>query len=235
MARLLEATHLLAPAHTLSQTCVTGSNGQPLCVETTSGGSFFAFAGVFLIIDLFIVAVSIAATVFIIRKAGYSGWWVLVSFVPIVNFVFLLIFAFSTWPVLVEVQRLRALSYGSGSPGRGAPGGPYLPPVVPMPGPAAGPTPPSPGGPPPPVAAEPGVEAEHEPVAQTGETMAIPSFGEVMRAGGVPPVDAPSTVGEPVGEPVTSGVSPAGWFPAPEGPPGRLRYWDGANWTDQYH
>lgn len=34
----------------------------------------------------------------IIRKAGYSGWWVLLWFVPIVNLIALWVFAFSKWP-----------------------------------------------------------------------------------------------------------------------------------------
>ena len=34
----------------------------------------------------------------ILRKAGYSAWWVITTFIPIVNLVMLYIFAFSTWP-----------------------------------------------------------------------------------------------------------------------------------------
>jgi uncharacterized membrane protein YhaH (DUF805 family) len=35
----------------------------------------------------------------IIRKAGYSGWWVLVTFVPLVNLIMLWVFALARWPV----------------------------------------------------------------------------------------------------------------------------------------
>jgi len=35
----------------------------------------------------------------IVKKAGYSRAWVLVFFIPVVNLVFLWIFAFSRWPV----------------------------------------------------------------------------------------------------------------------------------------
>ncbi len=35
----------------------------------------------------------------ILKKAGYSPFWVLVAFVPLVNLIFLWIFAFSRWPV----------------------------------------------------------------------------------------------------------------------------------------
>jgi len=50
----------------------------------------------------------------ILRKAGYSPWWVLVGFVPLVNIVFLVIFAFAEWPRVrqLEVARRRA---GKGS------------------------------------------------------------------------------------------------------------------------
>jgi uncharacterized membrane protein YhaH (DUF805 family) len=35
----------------------------------------------------------------VLRKAGYSGWWVLLGFVPIVGLVMLWVFAFSRWPI----------------------------------------------------------------------------------------------------------------------------------------
>ena len=60
---------------------------------------------VFLAIELVVAVVSIVATVRVITKAGYSGWWILISFVPFVNFVMFLVFAFSKWPV---EQRLEA-------------------------------------------------------------------------------------------------------------------------------
>jgi len=34
----------------------------------------------------------------ILNKAGYSGAWVLLALIPMVNLVALWIFAFSTWP-----------------------------------------------------------------------------------------------------------------------------------------
>lgn len=33
-----------------------------------------------------------------VRKAGFSGWWVVLSVVPIVGLVLLWIFAFIRWP-----------------------------------------------------------------------------------------------------------------------------------------
>jgi hypothetical protein len=38
----------------------------------------------------------------IIRRAGFSGWWVLVSFVPVVNVIAIWFFAFCKWPNLNE-------------------------------------------------------------------------------------------------------------------------------------
>lgn len=34
----------------------------------------------------------------IVAKAGYSGAWSLLSFVPLVNVIMLWVFAFSSWP-----------------------------------------------------------------------------------------------------------------------------------------
>jgi hypothetical protein len=36
----------------------------------------------------------------ILRRAGHSGWWVLVAFVPLINLIGLWIFAFTPWPAL---------------------------------------------------------------------------------------------------------------------------------------
>ena len=47
------------------------------------------------------------AYVKIISRAGYSGWWVLVMFVPILNIVMLLVFAFKEWPIQRELAELR--------------------------------------------------------------------------------------------------------------------------------
>jgi hypothetical protein len=45
-----------------------------------------AAGGVLLIIYLAGIVVSLIGTVKILTKAGYSGWWVLIAFVPLVNF-----------------------------------------------------------------------------------------------------------------------------------------------------
>ena len=43
---------------------------------------------------------SLIALAAIVRKAGYSGWWILVAPVPLLNVVMLCLFAASRWPVL---------------------------------------------------------------------------------------------------------------------------------------
>jgi uncharacterized membrane protein YhaH (DUF805 family) len=35
----------------------------------------------------------------ILRKAGYSGWWVLIILVPILNLIMYWMFAFTRWPI----------------------------------------------------------------------------------------------------------------------------------------
>ena len=89
-------------------TCVTTSSGQAVCTEPSSG--FLAGFGILLIIEIAIVVLGIVAAVKIVSKAGYSGWWVLIALIPIVGSVFFLVFAFSTWPVTLEVQRLKSLA-----------------------------------------------------------------------------------------------------------------------------
>lgn len=59
-----------------------------------SGFHFGAF-----VIWLILAAVMLIPYVKIIKKAGYSGWWILAMFVPILNFIMLWVFAFSQWPV----------------------------------------------------------------------------------------------------------------------------------------
>ncbi|RCW94627.1 hypothetical protein DFP77_14525 [Marinomonas foliarum] len=38
----------------------------------------------------------------ILNKAGYSRWWVLLIFVPIVNLIMIWVFAFAKWPRLEQ-------------------------------------------------------------------------------------------------------------------------------------
>ena len=59
-----------------------------------------------------ILLLLVVAQVKVVTKAGYSGWWVLVAFVPVVGFIMMLVFAFSKWPVLQEVEAWRTQAIG---------------------------------------------------------------------------------------------------------------------------
>jgi hypothetical protein len=81
-----------------------------------------------LLVVLFLYTVlNIVAVVKIITKAGYSGAWFLILFVPIVGTIMFYVFAFSKWPVikrLEAIQRSGQLSTGPGGPYGGL-GGQY--------------------------------------------------------------------------------------------------------------
>jgi uncharacterized membrane protein YhaH (DUF805 family) len=62
----------------------------------TAGGVGVVLALIYLVA----LIVALVASAKVLTKAGYSGWWVLMVFVPIVNFVMFLVFAFSDWPAL---------------------------------------------------------------------------------------------------------------------------------------
>jgi Protein of unknown function (DUF2510) len=175
-------------------------------VASTSG-----FLGAFLFVYLAVAVVSIVAAVKVVTKAGYSGWWVLIAFVPLVGFVMTLVFAFSTWPVLREVESLRAQVRGGYGPppwGGGLRGGPD-------PGPWGGPGSPAPavpwsGG------APPGGAGWKDPVSHEADLAPLPPFDEVVPRARTTSADA---------------TSPPGWYPVPDG---RQRYWDGTAWTEHY-
>jgi hypothetical protein len=59
------------------------------------------------IVGIAVWLVFIIAYIKIISRAGYSGWWVLIILVPIVNIVMLLIFAYKEWPIQRELRELR--------------------------------------------------------------------------------------------------------------------------------
>jgi hypothetical protein len=60
------------------------------------------------LLGLLVWLIFLIAYIKIISKAGYSGWWVLIMFVPIANVIMLLIFAYKEWPILRELKELRA-------------------------------------------------------------------------------------------------------------------------------
>jgi hypothetical protein len=44
----------------------------------------------------------------IFKKAGYSGALGLLMFIPVINFILLLMLAFSKWPVIKQLEMLQA-------------------------------------------------------------------------------------------------------------------------------
>ncbi len=61
-----------------------------------SGGSFSVWHILIFLIGFLVVVVPYVK---IIQKAGYSGWWVIVGFIPVVNLIMLWVFALARWPV----------------------------------------------------------------------------------------------------------------------------------------
>jgi hypothetical protein len=119
--------------------CPSQTNGQLNCVSVPGRvtGLFVGFT-VFVIVA---VIFSLVCQVKIITKAGYSGWYVLTGFVPILGFVMFLIFAFGKWPIQERLERAER-GMGPGYP----PSPPYSPPYSGMPGSGGG-GPPAYGGP----------------------------------------------------------------------------------------
>lgn len=212
-------------------TCSTDSSGALNCTGASAGA--FAGLGLLLFVYLAIVVLGIVASVKVVTKAGYSGWWVLIAFVPLVGSIFVLIFAFSTWPVTREVEMLR-MQLGSG--GYGGPGGYGGRPGTGGGGPGPGPSGPFPWGPatsgtasagpvPTPIGAGAAIDTDQE----LGH-VALPTFGQYIQEATVTVAGQDTSVGTAG----PSGLPDAGWFPAPGGAPGQERYWNGASWTDQY-
>ncbi len=65
--------------------------------------------GTLLLIYAGFTALAVAAAVTIVRKAGYSSWWVAAGLIPLLNVVMLFAFAFADWPVLRQLRRAQAV------------------------------------------------------------------------------------------------------------------------------
>ncbi|MFL6161681.1 MAG: hypothetical protein ACJ74U_05580 [Jatrophihabitantaceae bacterium] len=97
-------------------------------------------AGLFVLLAVYVLflIVMVWAYVQIIRRAGYSGWWILIGLLPLMNVVMFFIFAFKEWPIQRELAQLRAQLVGRGGfPYGQPPGYGYQPPDYgyPPPGP----------------------------------------------------------------------------------------------------
>jgi len=114
-------------------------------LSTTSSAAAGGGLAVVVAIYLVIIVLFVVGWVKILAKAGYSGWWVLLGFVPLVNLIAFFAFAFGDWPVL------RAARQG-GYPGGYPTGGGYVPQGYPPPAGGYPPPgyPPTGGYPPPP-------------------------------------------------------------------------------------
>jgi uncharacterized membrane protein YhaH (DUF805 family) len=53
-----------------------------------------------ILVALFFAGIVILPVIRIIQRAGFSGWWTLLWFVPFLNVLGLWYFAFGPWPVL---------------------------------------------------------------------------------------------------------------------------------------
>ncbi|MEX1015470.1 MAG: hypothetical protein WDZ31_01895 [Phycisphaeraceae bacterium] len=64
-----------------------------------------------LIITIWVIGLALPALIFgaIFQKAGYSPWRGLLMLVPLVNVIWLIVFAFSEWPIHRELARHRTL------------------------------------------------------------------------------------------------------------------------------
>ncbi len=121
----------------------SGSGGSPIVTSPyppstpyappSVPGALLAGSGLAgLVLMLLLSVLSIVAWVRILAKAGYSGWWVLIGFVPLVNLVRLFLFALAGWPVAgvcgrrvapaVEPVRVGPAQLGAVNPGAAEPG-----------------------------------------------------------------------------------------------------------------
>jgi len=80
------------------------SNG----VSNAARNALFAgFTVVWFIIVCALIILGIIIYWRIAQKAGYNGALSLLMFIPLVNLIILLIFAFGEWPIEAELKRLR--------------------------------------------------------------------------------------------------------------------------------
>jgi hypothetical protein len=82
--------------------CTTVSGQINSCLSLPHNVSiFFSVFGVFFI---FVFVFGLICQIKIISKAGYSGWYVLTAFVPILNIVMFIAFAFGKWPIQTRLE-----------------------------------------------------------------------------------------------------------------------------------
>ena len=63
-------------------------------------GTFSIFSWIFVLV---FIGVPVWAWCTIVKKAGFSPWWGVLSIVPLVNIAMLFVFAYSKWPTDSQV------------------------------------------------------------------------------------------------------------------------------------
>jgi uncharacterized membrane protein YhaH (DUF805 family) len=57
-----------------------------------------------LVLTLYVLVLIVPA-VKVLRRVGFSGWWSILIFVPLVNIIALWIFAFGRWPIDERIRQ----------------------------------------------------------------------------------------------------------------------------------
>ena len=81
-------------------------------MNTTSPNPSAVPAIAILLFALVMIALVVYIWGTIFKKAGYSFWMALLMFIPLVNLIWLLIFAFSKWPIQQELEALQGRTGG---------------------------------------------------------------------------------------------------------------------------
>jgi uncharacterized membrane protein YhaH (DUF805 family) len=95
--------------------------------ESGSGSEITGLGVVLIVIGVVVWLVFLISGIRIIQKAGYSGWWILITLVPVVNVVMYLVFAYSRWPVQRELDAWRAWAASQPRPPEQPPSSPRPP------------------------------------------------------------------------------------------------------------
>src|SRR5262245_32327340 len=72
---------------------------------SSAGGGIFLLGMIVFWIAIVLFMLYVWGTIF--KKAGYSFWLCLLMVIPLANLIWLLVFAFSTWPIHREMEALR--------------------------------------------------------------------------------------------------------------------------------
>jgi hypothetical protein len=102
--------------------CTTLPGQANSCIALPKNVSIFLI--VFVVISIVVFVFSLICEIKIITKAGYSGWYVLTAFVPLVNIAMFLVFAFGKWPIQARLEAAERGVFRSYPPPQFAPGMP---------------------------------------------------------------------------------------------------------------